>query len=149
MSDKELGKALLNGETPIDLKEITERVVRRDRRRMLFLGVACVVAWMLVVMLPWATIMPMMAKVVSNQEQINSRSVRSTTVEQSEQWNLMVETVREGTISTFIGSVASMFFAAVCTVSFIILSRRATMRQVNSRLAEISAQLRGLPGISK
>jgi hypothetical protein len=43
--------------------------------------------------------------------------------------------------ATFIGSVTSMFVAALCTISLIILSRRATLRQLNVRLAEISAQL--------
>jgi hypothetical protein len=52
-------------------------------------------------------------------------------------------------MATFFGSIASMFVAAVCTVLLIILSRRATMRQVNLRLAEISAQLANLAGKSK
>jgi hypothetical protein len=34
--------------------------------------------------------------------------------------------------------------AAVCTVSLIVASRRATLRQVNARLAEISEQLKAL-----
>jgi len=41
-----------------------------------------------------------------------------------------------------IGSLASMFVAAVCTVSLILLSRRATLRQVNARLADLSAELK-------
>jgi hypothetical protein len=37
-----------------------------------------------------------------------------------------------------------MFLAAICTVSLIVLSRRATLRQVNARLGEISAQIRAM-----
>jgi ABC-type Fe3+ transport system permease subunit len=35
-----------------------------------------------------------------------------------------------------------MLLAAVCTVALVVLSRRATLRQVNARLAELSAELR-------
>jgi len=62
MNESDLGKSLLRGEEPIDLQALTARVLRRDRRSMWFLGIACIIAWMLVVMLPWATILPMMAK---------------------------------------------------------------------------------------
>jgi cell division protein FtsL len=148
MNEKDLGRALLRGEDPIDIQAMTDRVLRRDRRRMWFLGIACVIAWMLVVMLPWSTIMPMMAKVVE-QAMENSRNTSRTTAEQQEQAVQLAMVVKGGTMATFFGSIASMFVAAICTVSLIILSRRATMRQVNARLGEISAQLRTLAKESK
>ena len=53
MNEKYLGDALLRGEDPIDLNW-RGRVARWrcDRRRMWILGILCVIAWMLVVMLP-------------------------------------------------------------------------------------------------
>lgn len=148
MSDENLGKALIRGEAPIDLAALTRNVLRRDRRRMWFLGIACIVAWMLVVMLPWATILPMLARVLDHQAEM-SRNGPPTTAGQQEHWILMLQIVKQGTVATFFGSIASMFVAAICTVSLIILSRRATLRQVNARLAEISAQLKTLAGGSK
>lgn len=139
MSEKELGEALLRGEDPIDLAALADRVLRRDRRRVWFLGIACVIAWMLVVMLPWATVMPMVTKVVM----ISSNSVPPTAYDK-EQTILLAQVVKQGVMATFFGSIASMFVAAICTVSFIIFSRRATLRQVNARLTEISAQLRSM-----
>lgn len=140
MSENEIGKALLRGEDPIDLDALTLRVLRRDRRRMWILGIGCVIAWMLVVMLPWSTVLPMVARVVQHQTEIQPstapfRADREETIR-------VLQIVKKGTIATFLGSIASMFLAAVCTVLLIILSRRATLRQVNVRLAEISAQLR-------
>ena len=66
MNEKYLSDVLLNGETEIDVEALTAKILRRDRRRMWFLGIACIITWMAVVMLPWATIMPMVAKVVTD-----------------------------------------------------------------------------------
>jgi 4-amino-4-deoxy-L-arabinose transferase-like glycosyltransferase len=148
MNERDIGKKLLAGEGPIDPQILTDRVLRRDRRWMCFLGATCVVAWMLVVMLPWATILPMLAQVVEHQTEVG-RNATNTTVEQSESSLRMLQIVKQGTIATFIGSVVSMFFAALCTVSLVILSRRATLRQVNDRLAGISTQLKTLKGESQ
>jgi hypothetical protein len=52
--------------------------------------------------------------------------------------------LKKGTMLRFAGSMISIFLAAVCTVAFIIGSRRATLRQVNVRLGEISDQLKVL-----
>jgi ABC-type Fe3+ transport system permease subunit len=142
MSEKEFGKALLRGEEQINVQMLTERVVRRDRLRMWILGIVCVIAWMAVVMLPWATILPMLAKVVQHQSEMN-QGVISATAQQLEVTNVL-EAVKVGTIATFISSMASMFVAALCTVLLIILSRRATLRQINARLAEISSQLKAM-----
>jgi hypothetical protein len=143
MNEKQLGKALLRGEDPIQVQALTECVLRRDRRRMWFLGIACLIAWMSVVMLPWATVLPLIAKIARHQTELNG-GAPSTIAQQREQSILVLQAVRDGVRATFIGSVASMFVAALCTISLIILSRRATLRQLNVRLAEISAQLQVL-----
>jgi ABC-type Fe3+ transport system permease subunit len=148
MSENELGKALLRGEDPIDLPALTQAVLRRDRRWMWFLGIACIIAWMAVVMLPWGTILPMIARIGEYQMALN-REPPPSPAEQREQSILVAQAIKLGTLATFISSVLSMFVAALCTVSLIILSRRATLRQLNVRLAEISAQLKTLPRETK
>lgn len=142
MNEKHLGDALLQGDDPIDLHALTQAVLRRDRRRIWFLGIACVVAWMAVVMLPWATILPLVAKVARQQMETN-RAVSGETAQQRERASVeLAKAIEFGTMASFLSSVICMFVAAVCTVLLIVLSRRATLRQVNVRLAEISAQLR-------
>lgn len=146
MNDKDLGDALMRGEDPIDLQALTRRVLRRDRRRVWALSAVCVVAWMLVVMLPWSTLLPAMAKVGQIMQAMNAApaTAGATTPEQQRDVLLVAEVVRQGTIATFLLSIGSMFAAALCTVVLIVVSRRATLRQVNSRLAEISAQIKAL-----
>src|SRR4029079_6607907 len=119
MNEKEMGRQLLRGEDPVDSRTLTDRVLQRDRRRMWFLGVTCIVAWMLVVMLPWATILPMIAQVADSQAGI-SHNATTASPEQREASRLVFQVVKQGTIATFICSVASMFVAAICTVLLII-----------------------------
>src|SRR5438045_3283384 len=107
MSEREFRKALLSGEEPIDVQAMTARVLRRDRRLIGFMGIACVIAWMLVVMLPWATVLPMLARVVEHQIQMNS-SAAPTIAEQREETMRVLVIVKQGTIATFIGSVVAM-----------------------------------------
>ncbi len=141
MSENEFGKALLRGEQ-IDVASLTERVIRRDRWRMWGLGILCVIAWMAVVMLPWATILPMLAKVVHHPLDTDLTSNPATT-QQSQNADVL-EAVKFGTMAAFFSSIIAMFVAAVCTVLLIVLSRRATLRQINARLAEISRQLKAM-----
>src|SRR4051812_49470931 len=114
MNERELGKALLKGEGAVDAEALTEAVLRRDRRRMWGLGVLCVLAWMMVVMLPWATILPMLAKVVKHQTDMSSNGAGApATMGDSRTETLRVlQAVRIGTIATFLGSIGSMLVAA-------------------------------------
>lgn len=144
MSEKDLSNAFLRGEGPIDLDALTSYVLRRDRMRIWLLGIGCVIAWMLVVMLPWSTVLPMLAKI--GQYHAQSSAATPTTLQDRAQSVELLMIVKKGTLATFFGSIASMFLAAVCTVSLIVLSRRATLRQVNMRLQEISTQIKGLTG---
>jgi hypothetical protein len=61
-----------------------------------------------------------------------------------EQSVFMLQVVKHATIITFVDSIACILLAAICTVALIVSSRRATLRQVNARLAEISDQLKVL-----
>jgi hypothetical protein len=85
----------------------------------------------------------MMAKIVQyvRGENIAPGPAPMTPQEQS---LFMLQVVKQGTIITFVDSIACILLAAVCTVALIVSSRRATLRQVNARLAEISDQLKAL-----
>jgi ABC-type Fe3+ transport system permease subunit len=139
MTEKDLAKTLLRGEKAIDVQTLTDRILRRDRRRMWLLGIVCVIAWMAVVMLPWATVMPMVAKL--GHQELDPATLPTPAL-QHEHSLALLRVLEQGTIVTFLDSIACMFIAAICTVSLIIFSRRATLRQVNARLADIAEQLR-------
>jgi hypothetical protein len=143
MSEKEIGRALLRGEEPIDVQAMTRRVLRRDRRRVGVLSIICFAAWMGVVMVPWSVILPAMAKIGVTAAAMNGLpGAQDAQSAQRQQYMLeAAEELKNGTLLAFFTSIGSMFVAAVCTVLLIVVSRRATLRQVNARLAEISEQL--------
>lgn len=141
MNEKDLGKALIQGEGDFNTNVLVQEVLRRDRRRVGWMMVLAVCAWMLVVALPWSTVLPMLAKIV---EFMRNESIAATTqtAQDHERTIRLLQIVKGGTVATFIGSMVSMLMAAVCTVGLIVMSRRATLRQVNMRLGEISEQLK-------
>jgi len=130
------------------LRELTERVLRRDRRRVWLLGIVCVIAWMMVAMLPWATVLPMLAKIAQTQPAMQSATPQNAP-DQQRLWERAAEGAKAGTIATFVDSIVSILVAAVSTVLFLVFSHRATLRQVNARLREISAHLKLLTAASK
>ncbi len=139
MSAEEFRNALIKGEHVTDFQKLTEGVLRRDRRRMWALAIACIVTWMLVVMLPWAVTLPLLAKIAQHRAEL----VNGNTPHPGDETLFDMET-RQAVITTFLCSIVSMFAAAICTVGYIAVSRRATLRQVSVQLAEISAQLKFL-----
>ena len=136
MTQGNLKKSLLSEETEFDPQLLAANVIRRDRRRIWMLTVVCVVAWMAVVMIPWATILPMLAKVAEHATAPETPSRQAT--------KPLEDAIRLGTIATFLSSIICMFVAAICTVSLVVYSRKATLRQINARLSEISLMLKGL-----
>jgi hypothetical protein len=151
MSEKNLGKALLRGEDPIDVQAMTRRVLRRDRWRVGVLSIVCFAAWMAVVMLPWAIVLPATAKVALTVMGMNAvpgvQGVPST--QNAQAIASMFQVLKVSTILTFATSIGSMCIAALFTVILIVVSRRATLRQVNARLAEISEQIKKLASPAK
>jgi hypothetical protein len=141
MNEKEVGRALLRRESDLDAKAIADAVMRRDRRRVWSMTFGCIAAWIFVVALAWATILPMVAKVVENQLHA-SEIARLTPAEQNQHLLDTLRAFKQGTVATALGSVCSILLAAICTVRLITFSRTSTLRQVNARLDEISSQVK-------
>ena len=149
MSEKELGKALLRLDA-LDLAAVPEarqqvwRVLERDRRRVRFLTILTTAIWLLAVALiltvlvNFGLIFPAQAKLVHD---IEAGSV--TPAQHDEAQRLLLMAFEKGTL-VIAFSVTVLAVAAFCTVLLILASRRATLRQVNASLAEISEQLKQL-----
>ncbi len=144
MNEKDLGKALLAGEHPVNIDELTRNVLKRDRRRIWIVAVLCVLAWLFVVLLPWSTVLPSMARFKRETISILTPPPGTTvSPEKLEQTRLVALTLKAGLVAMFFGSVALMI-AVAFTVALITVSRRATLRQLNVRLGQISDQLKVL-----
>jgi hypothetical protein len=153
MNEKQLGSALLNWDatgTPPgqDPRQMVANLLRRDARRVRWLAAGTVFFWMisaagipLFFILFLNFVYPKMETLIS-ETITHRRGVDPSRLEAAGQvllaitWKLSVVLVT--------GSVIALLLAACMTVMLVFASRRATLRQVNANLAEISEQLKRL-----
>jgi hypothetical protein len=149
MTQKDLGKALLKlGVTELsglpDAREQTWRILERDRRRVRLLTGMTIGAWLLstllifTVLVAFGFLFPRVAKLRMDVEQGKVTQDQGEQLRNSHDLGLM-----KGTLVIAL-SVAALTFAAICTVMLNLTTRRATLRQINASLLEISAQLKEL-----
>jgi hypothetical protein len=144
MKEKDLGEALLRGEHPVEVAALTRNVLKRDRRRIWIVAILCGFAWLMVVLLPWSTLLPALAMFKqATQSVVNPPPGSAISPEQREQTLILAKMIKGAMVATFSASVM-LLVAVVCTFALITVSRRATLRQVNARLADISDQLKAL-----
>jgi hypothetical protein len=147
MSDNDLGEALLKLGA-VDLAAVPEarvqarRVLDRDHRRVRLWTGLTVGVWLVAVILvlsalvSYGLVMPKQAQLfqLADAGQLNSAQREA----------MQREIVVQGLMSTvLIGfSVAAMGLAALSAVFLLFASRRATLRQMNLNLVEITEQLK-------
>jgi membrane protein YdbS with pleckstrin-like domain len=116
------------------------RVLERDRLRVRFLAWATVLLWLLaavgVFLIVWCFLKylePKMWLHAAEQDTAGRRDIAGS-------WVM----IGNATAWSVAGLAAVVLLAAVSSVWLVLASRRATLRQMNARLAEITEQLRQL-----
>ncbi len=150
MNEKDLGKNLLHMDavtltTVPDARQQTWNILARDRRRVRFWTTISILVWLLAALLVfgglvgYGFIFPEQAKLMQELQQKND-----LTLEQRNnlQFTLLAGFQKGTLLIAFSVAVLSLF--ALCTVFLILATRRATLRQVNASLIEISEQLKQL-----
>ena len=136
MNEKELAKALLDVDATQlaggpDPREQTRNIMRRDKFWIRLLVGLTVVLWLAAIIIFYVTLglfLPYMAE-----------SLPSDAAEE------MSDAATHMTFAiAFAGSIEALMWAALCTILLVLLMRRATLRQVNASLVEISEQLKQL-----
>jgi hypothetical protein len=149
MSEHELRKALLRLDAMdlagmVDARVQTWAVLERDRLRVRRLTALTVAVWVFAGLLilgglvSYGFIMPMQALLAQQAEE-----GKATPAQREEAQRQVLVAFMKGTLLIAF-SVAVMAVAALTTVLLILASRRATLRQVNASLVEISEQLKQL-----
>jgi hypothetical protein len=127
-----------NGQAAAPLTAAADDVIRRERRRVRWWAAATAAAWIVTALyflvLLWAYMVfihPYLHEFLTNPE--------------------IRDEVRTEHAYVLIGGLKALLFwpvllllAAGCTTLFTLAARRATLRQIQHSLAEISAQLKGL-----
>jgi hypothetical protein len=143
MTEKELGKALLNLDVAPppaapDPRQLTRQILERDRRRIRRLAALATLLWILTA----AGIVCLCPFYVMNVAP-RLRAYQAGRRQLADDWDAWA-TVGEWAAYWILACIISLLLAALCTVLLILLSRRATLRQINASLLEISEQLKQL-----
>ncbi|HWB13722.1 MAG TPA: hypothetical protein VG826_31140 [Pirellulales bacterium] len=145
MSDKDLGKALLKLDlTPPEAAAHVQvdRIVEEDRRRMQWLTRLAVALWILAaagvlsIAIGSGFVFPAIAKALNERAENEAGEVHFLMLTK-----LAAACILLGSLS-FVVLVA----AGLATVVLVYRSRRATLRQINANLLQISEQLKALAG---
>jgi hypothetical protein len=140
MTEKELGRALLSLDVApppaaSDPRQLTRQILERDRRRIRRLASLATLFWMLTAA-GILSLCPFYVIVVAPR----LRAYQAGRAQLANDWNDWAM-VGDWAAYWILACITSLLLAAICTVLLILLSRRATLRQINASLVEISEQL--------
>ncbi len=145
MNERELGESLLSYDaaesSKIDPARLAAEIVRRDQRWTRLWSVGAILVWLVTA----ALLYPLVALIriitteigATMQKLIDATNIDCNLPEVLDR--AVADGVRSGQIA-----IALMVVATVLTVLLVRSSRRATLRQVNANLMQISQQLEGL-----
>ncbi len=143
MNEKELGKALVKqGTAPVsaapDPRQLAQQVLQRDSRRIRLLTGMAALFWILTAA-GVVCLCPFYVMMVAPR----LRAYQAGRAQLENDWN---DWAMVGDVAAYwmLACIISLLLAAICTVLLILLSRRATLRQINASLLEISEQLKHL-----
>lgn len=146
MADSDVGKALLKLDAPEaapDAGERARRIIRRDRWLVRLLTAFTVLLWLsaaagifVVIWIATLYVFPRQQKLARDFAVMPVDQVVSAQTSNLQAWEICTEIIA--------ASFIALTLAALSTVWLVLLSRRATLREVNTNLAAISEELRRL-----
>lgn len=149
MSEKELGRALLDLDSQslagvADARQQTWKILEGDRRRVWWLTAITIALWaaailmVLGMLIAFALVFPLQAKLRDPAELARLPAEMRQDAQFQAQVAFQMVTVG---VTVSVGILA---MAALATILLVLASRRATLRQINASLLEISQQLKEL-----
>ena len=149
MGEKELGHALLQLDSEQlagnpNARQQTWKILERDRRRVWWLTAITVTLWaaailmVLAMLVAFGLVFPLQAKLRDPAELARLPPEMRQDAQFKAQIAFQMVTVG------VTASVGLLAFASLATVFLVVASRRATLRQINASLLEISQQLKEL-----
>lgn len=150
MTDKEIGKALLNlatdapGSVP-DPRRLAAKVLERGRWHIRLLAALTVLLWLVaaagVFWVLWAATFHLYPK---QQKLMRDAALGNIPPEEVVEIQALHFQAVEICTRVLAASFIALTLAALCTVLLVMASRTVTLRQINASLAEISEQLKQL-----
>lgn len=151
MTNSDLSRALLDLDSQTlsgltDAREQTWKIIERDRRRVWWWSAATIVLWasailmVLAMLIAYALVFPFQAHLRQEQEVARLGLTPEQLKEAQHQGQVMFQMVTVGVTV----SVGLTCLAVLASLLLSRASRRATLRQINASLLEISQQLKEL-----
>jgi hypothetical protein len=136
MNEKDLAAKLLSLGTsepskPPGPRELTQRVIARDRRRVIVLAVVALVFWLASIVVLYV----FMGELLSVYAQFQSTGGPDADPHAAHVYRFLLG---------LSASLESLCFAFLATMVLLFVSRRASLRQINANLIEISEKLERL-----
>ena len=164
MSEKELGKALLDLDSHklagvSDVREQTWKILERDRRRVWWLSALAIALWaaailmVLLMLVAYGLVFPLQAKLAGYEEHGPNAAAKlpegridldNLTPQQRELAQFKAQIMFQMVTVGVTVSVGIVCLAILASMLLNLASRRATLRQINASLLEISQQLKEL-----
>jgi len=149
MGEKELGRALLQLDSEQlagnpNARQQTWKILERDRRRVWWLTAITITLWaaaigmVFLMLIAFGLVFPLQAKLRDPAELARL----PPEMRQDAQFNAQI--AFQMTVVGVTCSVGILAMAALSTILLVLASRRATLRQINASLLEISQQLKEL-----
>lgn len=147
MTERELGNALLKLDATqlagtSEARQLTWKILERDRQRVRLLSGLTISVWVLALIVILLVIIG--PGIYSRQWGAELLAIEEQGTVSVTQRNQLQHELRAAVQLGMLSSVAMLTLAALCTALLVFASRRATLRQVNASLAEISEQLKEL-----
>ena len=150
MTEKEIGRALLNRGPGVpagalDPRQLTQQVLQRERRRMRLLTALAILLWLLAAAgVSFVVYVALWHLYPKHQQLMRATALGNLPVEQIVELQALHFQAVEICTLVIAASFAALTLAALCTVLLVLASRRVTLHQINTDLAEISEQLKHL-----
>jgi hypothetical protein len=149
MGDKELGRALLQLDSEQlagnpNVRQQTWKILERDRRRVWWLTALTVALWaaaigmVFAMLVAFGLVFPLQAKLRDPAE------LAKLPPDMRQEAQFAAEVYFKMTVVGVTCSVGILAMAALATILLVLATRRATLRQINASLLEISQQLKEL-----
>jgi len=149
MGEKELGRALLQLDSDQlaghpNVRQQTWKILERDRRRVWWLTAVTITLWaaaigmVFLMLIAFGLVFPLQAKLR------DPAQVARLPPEMQKDAQFAAEVYFKMTVVGVTVSVGILAMAALATILLVLASRRATLRQINASLLEISQQLKEL-----
>jgi hypothetical protein len=148
MTEKEIRKALLDldaatpGAAP-DPRQLARSVVERDQRQVRLLAGVSILLWLVAAAGVLFVVYGALVHLYPRQKLLfREAALGKLTGEEVDALQATHFMVVESATVILAASFIALTLAALCTVLLVLVSRRATLRQINRNLVEISEQLK-------